>query len=719
MRNQLLKKLLLLTLIILILSYHSRIRSVISSRLNKIFYILRIKRRPHHIQNVLQYQDDDLTYDQSDAYTLKIPIVQDEESIQEYYNNDNNATEGQESYQYENYDDDSYETTSSNLDIFKGKHIKYVVDNSGVSTNNNDIEKQNSDDNISDDDYYASETKNYLKDDQKHPMLSAVASKFDEHIASGKEVIRKTHQKVVINNSATALKKYQEPGIPIISSNSDARFDDPLKIQQKNSNSNSNTSSSNSKTNFSKIPLTNKQVSDIQIAIRNTFTDKTLSSLSSKNLLNTQTFVHNNNNSSNLPVHHNSPSSEAKNIFFLKTHKTGSSTLQNIILRYGEKNNLQFALPKAPAAHVYNYNVKFDSWMARKTIHQPNILCNHLRYDFRGVNNLLPYNSTLYISIVRDPVSQFKSVFSYYMNDVYAFRNVQSAFPSKKVKENINYLLHEFLKTPYKYIDKSQASHYEHLYKNPMAYDFGIEDAEYKYHFAIRDAIQDKNNEQLENLLDGFKGIDLSKENLLKDENNPNIPVSILTNNFADNYRPLIKKILSSFHFILNMNYFDESLVLLNSLLNWDWRDLAFIKKNSRILNSKDRDNEKELYDDIDFERLARWNYLDFMIYKIVNTTFHHQLKNFGHDRLQTGLNQLRRARHELTSHCIDRQKSDPNKSFKITSNGVQIQKYELKKGMENMLECKNLIVEERKYLYRVLTKQMKEMDERRSERES
>ena len=137
MRNQLLKKLLLLTLIILILSYHSRIRSVISSRLNKIFYLLRIKRKPNQIQNALQYQDDDLTYDQSDAYTLKIPIVQDEESIQEYYDIDNNnASEGHEGYQYETYDDDNYETTSSDRDIFKGKHIKYVVDNSGVNTNN-------------------------------------------------------------------------------------------------------------------------------------------------------------------------------------------------------------------------------------------------------------------------------------------------------------------------------------------------------------------------------------------------------------------------------------------------------------------------------------------------------------------------------------------------------------------------------------------------------
>ena len=33
-------------------------------------------------------------------------------------------------------------------------------------------------------------------------------------------------------------------------------------------------------------------------------------------------------------------------IAFLKTHKTASSTFQNILFRFGEKRNLTFALPK-------------------------------------------------------------------------------------------------------------------------------------------------------------------------------------------------------------------------------------------------------------------------------------------------------------------------------------------------------------------------------------
>ena len=40
-------------------------------------------------------------------------------------------------------------------------------------------------------------------------------------------------------------------------------------------------------------------------------------------------------------------------IVFLKTHKCASSSLQNIFLRFGEKNNLNFAIPAGKAHELY------------------------------------------------------------------------------------------------------------------------------------------------------------------------------------------------------------------------------------------------------------------------------------------------------------------------------------------------------------------------------
>ena len=383
-----------------------------------------------------------------------------------------------------------------------------------------------------------------------------------------------------------------------------------------------------------------------------------------------------------------------KEIFFLKTHKTGSSTFQNILLRYGEKNHLNFALPKSTTAHVYNYNVKFAPWMVREfktdktlpaSIYDSNILCNHLRFDYKGVASLMDHDNqqkTLYLSIIRDPVSHFKSIFSYYMNDVNAFKAVQKEFPNVKVKDDVNFLIHKFLDEPFKYVGREAAGHYEHLCKNAMAYDFGIDDVTYNALYS------DSKHE--------------------KDEENSIYNTEKINNLIAD-YKPKIQQTLNYFHFILNMNYFDESLVLLQNILQWPWEDLAFIKKNSRIISVKQQENELKLTDK-DIVKLLKWNYLDKIIYDSVNETFWRQVENFGNEKLKNGLNELRKARYKVTSDCIDHDKSDPQSSYKYSSTGVQIQKYELLKDKTEDESCLNLIMEERKYLYKILYKQTNDM---------
>ena len=52
---------------------------------------------------------------------------------------------------------------------------------------------------------------------------------------------------------------------------------------------------------------------------------------------------------------------QQENIVFLKTHKTASSTIQNIFFRYGLKNRLRFALPeKGWKSHLLGYPSPFQ-----------------------------------------------------------------------------------------------------------------------------------------------------------------------------------------------------------------------------------------------------------------------------------------------------------------------------------------------------------------------
>ena len=61
-----------------------------------------------------------------------------------------------------------------------------------------------------------------------------------------------------------------------------------------------------------------------------------------------------------------------RKLIFAKTHKTGSTTLQNIIFRFGEKNHLMFVLPKSKS-HFFNLKAHFTVQMAELYTHHTNV----------------------------------------------------------------------------------------------------------------------------------------------------------------------------------------------------------------------------------------------------------------------------------------------------------------------------------------------------------
>ncbi len=105
------------------------------------------------------------------------------------------------------------------------------------------------------------------------------------------------------------------------------------------------------------------------------------------------------------------------NIVFLKTHKCASSTIQNIFMRNGFINNKVFVLPAKAnyLGHPLPFNRSFVP--NPKTFkHEYNILTHHSRLDYSAMSSLMP-NGTLFITIVRDPIQLFESMFHYYRLD--------------------------------------------------------------------------------------------------------------------------------------------------------------------------------------------------------------------------------------------------------------------------------------------------------------
>ncbi|XP_076020402.1 galactosylceramide sulfotransferase isoform X2 [Genypterus blacodes] len=101
------------------------------------------------------------------------------------------------------------------------------------------------------------------------------------------------------------------------------------------------------------------------------------------------------------------------NIMFMKTHKTASSTLLNILFRFGEKNKLRFAFPDGRNDFFYPSPFLPSQVKDYKPGECFNIVCNHMRFAPHEVSKLLPADA-VYITILRDPANVFDSSFHYY-----------------------------------------------------------------------------------------------------------------------------------------------------------------------------------------------------------------------------------------------------------------------------------------------------------------
>lgn len=149
------------------------------------------------------------------------------------------------------------------------------------------------------------------------------------------------------------------------------------------------------------------------------------------------------------------------NVVFMKTHKTASSTILNILFRFGEKHHLKFAFPDG--RNDFFYPSPFHCSQVKD--YQPgdcfNVVCNHMRFNHQEVAKLLP-PTAMYITILRDPAALFESSFHY-------FRNVVPSTWSIRGENK----LQEFLDHPRSYYSPDG---YNSFYmKNLLSFDFGFD----------------------------------------------------------------------------------------------------------------------------------------------------------------------------------------------------------------------------------------------------
>lgn len=104
----------------------------------------------------------------------------------------------------------------------------------------------------------------------------------------------------------------------------------------------------------------------------------------------------------------------ALNVFLLKTHKCAGSTVQNVLMRFGDRRNLSFALPRE--GNYFGHPKPFSMSMIPADMIPPwgfNIFCHHVRFGSDELRHLMPPD-TVFITILRDPAHLFESLYLYY-----------------------------------------------------------------------------------------------------------------------------------------------------------------------------------------------------------------------------------------------------------------------------------------------------------------
>ena len=276
----------------------------------------------------------------------------------------------------------------------------------------------------------------------------------------------------------------------------------------------------------------------------------------------------------NLPshddVHHTSTSNctSHNQLVFIKTHKTGSSTLRLIIDMYGYYRNLSFMLNKRNHrnGHIRYLRISQKGLLPPinvskgdyKRYRNYDMLSVHFQYQ-RNLLNTVMKNSSRYVTILREPVSHFISAFVF-------FREAETVgIKGPTVTSKIE----QWMQRP---------THSRFLYNNQML-DLGIKTEDF----------------------DNAQKVDSHVERLSRE-----------------------------FDLVLLMEYFDESLLLLRKMMCWSYEDILYLKQNVQQTTTDGKVKRKAELSLVLQDKIRRHNAADVQLYNHFNATFWSKVEQYG-----------------------------------------------------------------------------------------
>ncbi|XP_064485206.1 galactosylceramide sulfotransferase-like isoform X2 [Ornithodoros turicata] len=322
----------------------------------------------------------------------------------------------------------------------------------------------------------------------------------------------------------------------------------------------------------------------------------------------------------------------ARNIVYLKTHKCGSSTMLNILLRNGIANQLNFVLPKDGTNYIGHPKLFTQSLIIdmRDYNQTNNVIAHHTRFSKEAIMEVMPRDS-FYITTLRRPEQVFESMFSYYNLERYFRKNV-TAFVNDS---NLTGIL------------RKKRARDGKVGFNQMSFDLGLAPEQFDNATAVDEFI-----------------------------------------NFIDR----------TFHLVMIVDRFDESIVLFKNLLCWRTEDVVAFKVNAR------KSTFRVPMAPAVVETLRALNSADTKLYEHFVGIFQEKVRAFGESRMDQEVNALRRLRQNYYDRCVERE--DISKKLTRDEWSYQVLGFKLKEQSE---KCRQMTMTELQF-HKVLQRRQRDL---------
>ena len=280
-------------------------------------------------------------------------------------------------------------------------------------------------------------------------------------------------------------------------------------------------------------------------------------------------------------------------LVFLKTHKTGSSTITSILNRFADIKEIDIALPRISPRFDWPKEFSHKTVDRTRLIYKKaNILCNHLVFNKKELEKIM-YPDFKLITIVRNPVDRFYSMF-HYGNFEGVYKLKLSEDPVETFFNNISKYYRKF------YSPADPELHFkETLLRNGMAFDLNYQ----RFH---------------------------------KDNNKT--------------FKDFVHYVDATFDFVLVNELFDEGLLILKKLMCWTLMDIVY---SSKLVNPKLQSTKAMLSRDIK-KKINQWSSQDFIIHNHFKKKLQKLISKQPEEKFEEEVFKFRRLNKLVSRYCTD-----------------------------------------------------------------